>query len=97
MHECISHGWWPGGGPVPEAAFYAYVKPQPAGFESSRVEPAQARYLSEYQQFVLPYEAVRVAQSPERALRSFLDSTYAAAAKLAKWDRGALERNPSAS
>jgi hypothetical protein len=95
-HECISHGWWPGGGPVREAMFYAYVKPQPAGFEKSRVEPAQARYLPEYQQFVLPYEAVRVAQSPEGALRAFLESTYEAAAKGAKWDRAALERKPSA-
>ena len=95
-HECISHGWWPGGGPVQEAAFYAYVKPQPAGFESSRVEPAQARYLPEYQQFILPYEAVRLAQSPERELRSFLESTYNAAATGAKWDRAALERKLSA-
>jgi hypothetical protein len=94
-HECISHGWWPGGGPVAEAAFYAYVKPQPAGFEKSRIEPAQARYIPEYQNFILPYEGVRVAQSPEASLRAFLDSTYAAAATGAKWDRAALERKLS--
>src|SRR5438128_4595816 len=26
-HECISAGWWPGGGPLREAAFYAYAYP----------------------------------------------------------------------
>ncbi len=93
-HECISHGWWPGGGPVQEAAFYAYAKPQPAGFESSRVQPAQARWFADYQQFLLPYEAVRAAASPERELEAFLDSTYTAAAAGANWDRASLERNP---
>ncbi len=26
-HEVISHGFWPGGGPVPEPVFYAYIAP----------------------------------------------------------------------
>jgi len=29
-HEVISHGFWPGGGAVPDAAFYAYAAPEPA-------------------------------------------------------------------
>jgi hypothetical protein len=32
--------------------------------------------------------------SPERAIMEFVDSTYAAAATLANWDRAALETNP---
>jgi hypothetical protein len=39
-HEVISHGFWPGSGPVQEPAFYAYAVPTPAGFDSAAVEPA---------------------------------------------------------
>ncbi len=43
-------------------------------------------------EWMLPYEAVRTAVSPDDALIQFLDSTYAAAADLGKWERAALER-----
>jgi Family of unknown function (DUF5996) len=42
-------------------------------------------------EFLLPYDAVRAASDPEAALLAFLQSTYEAAANLAKWDRSALE------
>ena len=41
---------------------------------------------------MLPYEEVRNADSPDDALYGFFESTYAAAAELAEWDREALER-----
>ena len=88
----ISHGWWPGGGPIDEPAFYAYAAPEPDGFKTARVEPAAARYNADFSEFLLPYEAVRSAASPEAALYAFLRSTYDAGAALAHWDRGALER-----
>jgi hypothetical protein len=91
-HEVISHGFWPGGGAVDDAAFYAYAVPRPPGFSSVRVEPAAAYYHEELGEFILPYAAVRSAPSPEAVLRSFLESTYRPAADLAKWDRGSLER-----
>jgi hypothetical protein len=37
------------------------------------------------------YDAVRNAESPEEALYEFLESTYDAGARLAKWDRAGLE------
>jgi hypothetical protein len=91
-HEVISHGFWPGGGAVPEAAFYAYAVPEPAGLKEARVHPEAAFYHRELNEFVLPYEAVRTAASPEQALGAFVDSTYERAATLAGWDRSALER-----
>ncbi|HTQ09589.1 MAG TPA: DUF5996 family protein, partial [Fimbriimonadaceae bacterium] len=91
-HEVISHGFWPGSGPVEEAAFYAYAAPEPAGLSSAPVAPAAAFYHPELREFILPYDAVRLAASPEAELRSFLDSTYEAGARLAGWDREALER-----
>jgi hypothetical protein len=90
-HEVISHGWWPGGGPVDEPAFYAYAAPEPDGFKMAAVQPP-ALYSADFSEFILPYEAVRTSASPEAALYAFLRTTYDAAAALARWDRGALER-----
>ena len=95
-HECISAGWWPGGGALNEAAFYAYSYPEPKGFAESRVRPAKAYYHPELREFILPYDAVRQVPDPDATLTEFLQSTYAAAADLARWDRAALERSPSA-
>ena len=92
-HEVISHGFWPGSGPVLEPAFYAYAVPEPAGFKEVAVEPAGAFYHRELGEFILPYEAVRTAASPDRALQQFVDTTYSQAATLAHWDRASLERH----
>jgi hypothetical protein len=91
-HEVISHGFWPGGGTMPQAAFYAYAAPEPDGLRDVPVRPGAARYDDKLREFILPYEAVRTAASPERELMAFLESTYEHAARLAKWDRGELER-----
>jgi hypothetical protein len=91
-HECSSVGFWPGGGPIPEPVFYAYAYPEPEGFRSYPVKPAATRYNEDMREFVLPYEAVRTAASPEDALLEFAQTTYAAAADRGHWDRAALER-----
>jgi hypothetical protein len=91
-HEVISHGFWPGSGPVLEPAFYAYCVPEPKGLKMARVQPAAAFYHTELGEFVLPYDAVRSATSPDGEIRAFIDSTYDRAATLAGWDRTALER-----
>src|SRR5579862_2961945 len=91
-HEVISHGFWPGSGPVQEAAFYSYAVPEPAGFGEAEIRPAAAYYHSGLHEFILPYDAVRSAPSPEAELRAFLRSTYYAGATLAGWDRKELER-----
>jgi hypothetical protein len=88
----ISHGFWPGSGPVRELAFYAYAVPEPSGLKESHVRPEAAYYHRELGEFILPYEAVRTAPSPDADIQAFIDSTYDAAANLARWDRAALER-----
>jgi hypothetical protein len=91
-HEVSSAGFWPGGGgPIDYAAFYSYAYPAPEGFAAAKVKPAQAFFSKELGEFLLPYDAVRTARDPDAALMEFLQSTYAAAADLAKWDRKALE------
>ncbi|HEX8124751.1 MAG TPA: DUF5996 family protein [Allosphingosinicella sp.] len=94
-HEVSSAGFWPGGaGGGGEPFFYSYAYPAPEGFGSARVEPEAARFDEALGEFVLPYEAVRSAEDPDLALLAFLQSTYGAAADLAKWDRTALECAP---
>jgi hypothetical protein len=90
-HEVSSAGFWPGGGPVDYPAFYSYAYPGPEGFAAAKVQPGAAFWSKDLGEFVLPYDAVRTSQEPERELMAFLQSTYAAAADLAKWERSALE------
>jgi len=91
-HEVSSAGFWPGGGgPIEYAAFYSYAYPAPEGFASAAVRPSEAFFSKELGEFILPYDAVRTAGDPDKALMEFLRSTYEAAANLGKWDRKALE------
>jgi hypothetical protein len=94
-HECISHGFWPGGGPMKGAAFYSYTAPEPDGLKQATVRPAKAFYTQEMSEFLLMYDDVRTSLSPEDDLMEFLQSTYEAGANLAKWDRASLERSNS--
>ena len=90
-HEVSSAGFWPGNDLVPYPAFYSYAYPEPDGFASAPVSPAETFYSDDLSEYILPYDAVAGAEDPERALMEFLTSTYEAAASLGKWDRTALE------
>ena len=92
-HEVSSCGFWPGGGPHPYPLFYSYAYPEPEGFDKAAVEPEGAFYSKELREWVLPYDVVRSATSPDYALLSFLQTTYEAAADLGHWDRSAVERS----
>jgi Family of unknown function (DUF5996) len=93
-HEVSSCGFWAGspGAAVAYPAFYAYAYPEPEGFGQARVRPGEAFYSSDLHEFILPYDAVRTAADPDAHLLEFLQSTYEAAADLARWDRAALEQ-----
>jgi hypothetical protein len=91
-HECSSAGFWPGGGPVSEPAFYAYTAPAPDGLAVAPLRPAAAFWHKDFSEFILRYDDVRLAPSPRDTLLEFLQSTYEAGAGLARWDRAALER-----
>jgi Family of unknown function (DUF5996) len=90
-HEVSSAGFWPGSGAIDYPAFYSYAYPAPEGFSDAKVRPDAALFSKELGEFLLPYDAVRTAAEPDRALLEFLQSTYEAAANAAKWDRDALE------
>jgi len=89
--EVCSAGFWPGGGAVDGPAYYSYMVPQPPGIESQLIRPAAASWNPQLSEFILMYDDVRLADSPEETLYEFLESTYDVAARLAKWDRARLE------
>ena len=89
-HEVSSAGFWPGNDAFPQAAFYSYTYPEPAGFRDWPVTPG-AHFDKGLGEFILPYETVRNAAEPDALLLDFLSATYAAAAETGGWDRAALE------
>ncbi len=91
-HEVISAGFWPGGGDVKGASFYAYAAPEPNGFKIATVRPEKAFYSS-MGEFLLMYDDVRQSPNPEKTLLEFLQSTYEAGATLGGWARADLERS----
>jgi len=91
-HECSSLGFWPGNGGYGRAAFYAYAYPEPDGFGAEPVRPQGAAYNADVGQFLIDYDAVRMAASPDDALLDFAQSTYEAAANKGGWERKVLER-----
>jgi hypothetical protein len=90
-HEVISHGFWPGNDTL-GPAFYSYAAPEPPGLKEISVQPDGAYYQRELSEFILPYDAVRQAASPDQAILAFVASTYQHAATLGGWDRAALQR-----
>lgn len=56
------------------------------------VQPQEAFYHTGMGEFLLPYNTVRNAKSPDDVPLTFLQTTYEAAATCAKWDRDSLER-----
>ncbi len=91
-HEVSSLGFWPGNGGFGQPAFYSYAYPEPSGLAEAPLRPAAAFYSRELGEFILPYDAVRQSRTPDDDLLAFAQSTYAAAADRANWDRDALER-----
>ncbi|MFL6527893.1 MAG: DUF5996 family protein [Chthoniobacterales bacterium] len=89
--EVSSLGFWPGDERFPQPAFYSYAYPEPQGLGEETVQPAEAFYSKDVHEFILPYEAVRSAHSPDDAILSFAQSVYDRVATLGQWDRAALE------
>ena len=77
--EQAAAGFWPGDDKTTFPAFFAYTYPKPDGIEEA------ALWSTDLGEFLLPYDDVRTATDPRRALLDFLDSTYRAGAERAGW------------
>lgn len=85
-------GFWPGSGKLLRPAFYAYGYPAAKGIEHSTTLPKEAYWNSDLGEFILHYDDVRAASSPEKMIEEFLSSTYELVANSGAWDREFLER-----
>src|SRR5689334_10292485 len=66
--EVSSVGFWPGNAASPTPIYYSYSYPEPPGFSEAKVRPTEANYYEPLHEFVLPYDAVRAAHSPDEML-----------------------------
>jgi hypothetical protein len=87
-------GFWPGDVRYPKPAFYAFTFPKPEGLASARIRPATAGWNAEMGEFLLDYDQVRASPDPRASILEFAESSYAAGADLAGWDRTLLDRSP---
>ncbi|WP_241758559.1 DUF5996 family protein [Pyxidicoccus parkwayensis] len=90
--EVCSAGFWTGNPQTKGAAFYCYAAPEPQGFSTASVRPAEARYDTGFKEYLLSYDDVRRADDPKAYLLDFFQSAYDACAELGRWDRPRLER-----
>jgi Family of unknown function (DUF5996) len=90
--EQICGGFWPGQEHFARAAFFAYGYPKPDGIEQAPVRPDDAHWNDDLGEFALPYDAVRAAPDPKRAILDFLESTYDACATRLGWSPDFLRR-----
>jgi hypothetical protein len=88
-HEVIHFGFWMGDEQtLPDASFYAFIAPEPAGLRDAAVVGGEWTSIG---LAVLPYETVRRSGHPRTLVLAFLQSAYEACAGLAGWDVGAFE------
>jgi hypothetical protein len=92
--ELTEVGFWPGSERYPKPAFYAFTFPKPEGIERAVIRPERAGWNAQMGEFLLDYDDVRSSSDPCAAILEFANSTYAAGADLAGWDRTLLDRTP---
>ncbi len=92
-HEVMSFGFWAGDEVVREAAFYAYIYPEPEALVEQRLEPGAAVWNTDpgYAMAFLSYESVRQSQNPGQTIMRFLQSAYRAGCACSEWDYKSFE------
>jgi uncharacterized protein DUF5996 len=88
--EVIAFGFWAGDDNLGDAAYYSYTSPEPQGLRDQPLPAGRWVESGSGSLAVLPYEAVRAAADPRRALLGFYQSAYEAGSRLAGWDTVAL-------
>ena len=93
-HEVVSFGFWPGEEVVREAAFYAYLYPEPDDLLNQKLAPAAASWNTDpgYAMAFLPYDSVRKSRNPSDDIMSFLESVYTAGCAVGGWDAGCFKK-----
>ncbi len=83
--EDVAVGFWLGDERSRQAAFYAYISPEPEGIDAVDFEVAGAAYDPNAGLVVLPWDAVRATDDPQATVVRFADAVYEAAVGLGGW------------
>ena len=88
-HEVISAGFWAGDENVRGAAFYSYTYPSADGIDKEKLFPESASWqeVNGSPMAMLMYDDLIRTADPKTELLNFLQSSYSAGAKLAKWSK----------
>jgi Family of unknown function (DUF5996) len=89
--EQVVVGWWPGDAARPDAAFYAFAFPPPAGFATATLSPAAARWDDDLGEFILDWHDVRAAANPRAAVVDFAHSAFRHASVTGEWSTDLLD------
>jgi len=84
-------GFWPGNAAAPTPIFYSYAYPNRRALPEAKNSTRCSFYQPKLHEFILPYDAVRTAEKPDKVLLDFAQTAYDACVKAGKWDRDALE------
>jgi Family of unknown function (DUF5996) len=82
----IAIGWWPGDPRHPDAAFYAYAHPAPAGYAGATLSPAAAHWNADIGEYLLPWDDVRAADDPHAYALEFARSAFRHGCMVCSWD-----------
>jgi hypothetical protein len=82
----VAVGWWPGDRRYPQAAFYAYAHPVPAGLELATLAPAAARWDPTLGEYILDWDDVVASADPHQTALDFMRSAVKYACTACDWD-----------
>src|SRR5664280_1204009 len=82
----VAIGWWPGDRVTPEAAFYAYAHPAPAGFADATIGPDAAHWDTDLGEYILRWRDVCTSPDPRGTALEFAHSTFVHACAVCDWD-----------
>lgn len=82
----VAIGWWPGDQKTPEAAFYAYAHPAPAGFAGATISPQSARWDAALGEYILPWSDVCRSADPRATALEFAHSVFLHACTVCDWN-----------
>ncbi len=82
----VAIGWWAGDARHPQAAFYSYAHPAPAGFDSAKLDGPGARWEASLGEYILDWDDVVTASDPLQAGVDFARSAIQHACLVCGWD-----------
>lgn len=87
--EVVSFGWWPGDHMYEEAAFYAYIYPDPENSQKIPLKPSQAFWIEKNGAglALLKHDDILKEKDPENIILEFFKNFFEEAIKATHWSK----------